>query len=70
VQYKDGEDISRPKFMSFNFLHDEWLTNYAPNVYKKGTIREYEKVFRVDISDVLKDYNVGAITTPNALKQT
>lgn len=28
VQYKDGEDISRPKFMSFNFLHDEWLTNY------------------------------------------
>ena len=23
IQYKDGEDISRPKFMAFNFLHDE-----------------------------------------------
>lgn len=63
VQYKDGEDISRPKFMSFIFLHDEWLTNYTPNVYKKGTIQEYEKVFRVDISKALNDYNVTAITT-------
>lgn len=62
IRYKDGEDVSRPKFMSFNFLSSEW-EEAINNTLKASTIFEYKKVLKTNILPTLSNYNVSAINT-------
>lgn len=62
VLYKNGEDISRQKVISFYFLQKEWFSN-AKSYYKQGSIDEIAKTLRSDIVPVLGNYMVSAINT-------
>lgn len=58
---KNGEDISRQKFMSFNFLAEEWLTS-SRLIYKTSTILDYRTDLNNRILPVIGDYDIHAIT--------
>lgn len=60
IALKDGGSADRRKFMSFNFLAEEWLI-FGENRYKETTLVHYKKLLDHTILPVLGDYNLGAI---------
>ena len=59
----DGEDTFIPTKITYGDMTDEWLSSYAPTVYKESTINTHKKVLKNYILPVLKDFEVVAIDT-------
>lgn len=60
---KADTTIFVPVKMTYADMADEWITKYAPVVYKPNTIRTHKKVLKNYILPVIKDYEVSAVTT-------
>ncbi len=60
---KRGDDMFTPVRITYGDMAYEWLTTYAPTLYKPNTINTHKKTLRNYILPVLKDYEVSAINT-------
>ena len=58
-----GETAFVPTKITYGDMTDEWLSSYAPTVYKQSTINTHRKVLKNYILPVLKDFEVTAIDT-------
>lgn len=63
LKLKRGEDMFVPSKITYGDMAMEWLTTYAPTMYKQNTINTHRKTLKNYILPVLKDYQVSAITT-------
>lgn len=52
-----------PVNITYGDMASEWITTYAPAVYKQGTITTHKKTLKNYILPVLKDCSVSSITT-------
>lgn len=60
---KQGVSIFIPKRITYGDLCDEWITDYAPMIYKPNTIATHKKTLKNYILPVLKEYDISAIDT-------
>lgn len=65
---KRGGSIFTPTHITYGDLAEEWITTYAPTMYKQNTITTHRKTLKNYILPVLKDYEVSAITTMDLQK--
>lgn len=49
--------------ISYGDMAEQWITEYAPVIYKPNTITTHKKVLKNYILPVIKDYDVAAVTT-------
>lgn len=63
LKLKRGEDMFVPVRITYGDMAEEWITTYAPTMYKQNTITTHKKTLKNYILPVLKDYEVSAITT-------
>ena len=63
IKLKRGEEIFKPVKITYGDMAEEWLTTYAPTMYKQNTIKTHKKTLKNYILPVLKDYDVNAIDT-------
>ena len=63
IKLKRGEVIFAPITITYSDMAEEWITNYAPALYKQNTIKTHQKTLKNYILPVLKDHMVSAITT-------
>lgn len=63
VKIKRGEGLYSPVKITYGDMAEEWITTYAPTMYKPNTINTHRKTLKNYILPVLKDYQVTAITT-------
>ena len=68
LKLKRGDDMFVPAKITYGDMAEEWLTNYAPTMYKQNTIKTHRKTLKNYILPVLKDYQVSAITTKDLQK--
>lgn len=52
-----------PVNITYGDMAREWLTNYAPTLYKPNTIKTHRKTLKNYILPVFEEYSVSAITT-------
>ena len=62
-QIKRGSDIFIPTHITYEDLARDWLSDYAPVQYKNSTINTHKKVLKNYILPVLRDREIGVITT-------
>lgn len=62
-QLKCGDKVFVPTKITYGDMAREWLTNYAPTVYKESTIQSHRKVLTNYILPVIGDCYVYAIDT-------
>ncbi len=60
---KRGDVIFIPRRITYGDMCNEWLTEYAPTVYKATTIKTHKKVLNNYIFPVIKDYDISAVDT-------
>lgn len=58
---KQGAAIFIPKRITYGDLCEEWITEYAPIVYKPNTIATHRKTLRNYILPVIREYDLSAI---------
>ena len=63
LKLKRGDRIFVPKKITYGDMAEEWLTTYAPAMYKENTIKTHKKTLKNYILPELKDYLVSSITT-------
>lgn len=63
LKLKRGEKMFVPTKITYGDMAEEWLTTYAPTMYKENTIKTHKKTLKNYILPELKDYQVSAITT-------
>lgn len=63
LKLKRGDKMFVPVRITYGDMAEEWITNYAPTMYKQNTINTHRKTLRNYILPVFKDYLVSAITT-------
>ena len=63
LKLKRGSDIFIPTKITYGDMVKEWMTVIAPTIYKDSTINTHRKTLRNYILPVLKNYEVGIITT-------
>ena len=63
LKIKRGENMVIPVSITYGDMANEWITTYAPSIYKQNTINTHKKTLRNYILPVLKDYQVASIST-------
>ena len=63
LKLKRGEVIFIPKRITYGDMANEWLTTYAPTLYKETTLKTHKKVLKNYILPVIKDYDISAVDT-------
>ncbi len=63
IKLKRGETIFAPITITYGDMAEEWITNYAPALYKQNTIKTHKKTLKNYILPAFKDHMVSAITT-------
>lgn len=58
---KRNKHFIRPVSITYGDMANEWITNYAPTLYKPTTIKTHKKTLKNYILPVLKDYDIQAI---------
>lgn len=61
AKLKRGLPDFHPVSMTYRDLTTEWLTTYAPTVYKDSTIHSHKKELRTNILPTLGNYDINAI---------
>ena len=63
LKIKKGESMIIPVSITYGDMAEEWITTYAPSMYKKNTIDTHRKTLKNYILPVLKDNYVASIST-------
>ena len=63
LKLKRGEVIFIPRKITYGDMAREWITEYAPTMYKESTLKTHKKVLKNYILPVIKDYDVSSIDT-------
>lgn len=61
LKIKRGDVIFIPRRITYGDMAEEWITEYAPTVYKENTIKTHKKTLKHYILPVLKEYEVSII---------
>lgn len=68
ARLKRGNDIFIPTHITFGDLTNDWLKSYAPSQYKDTTITAHKKILKNYLLPVLRDVEIGVITTQDLQK--
>lgn len=63
AKIKRGDDMYIPVSITYRDMATEWITNYAPSLYKQNTIKTHQKTLRNYILPVFGDQYVSSIST-------